>query len=142
MPDYFISTDPDLLDREFIVRSLRTTYWAGDRPREVIEKSLAASLAFGAYTAATREQVGFARVVTDRATFAWICDVVVAPDHRGRGLGKRLVQAIVGHPDLATVTMYLGTRDAHGLYERFGFANWQLMRRPKGGPPDRAATNP
>ena len=81
-------------------------------------------------------------MVTDQATFAWICDVFVAPAHRGQGLGQRLIRAIIDHPDLATVTMYLGTRDAHGLYERFGFTNRQLMRRPKGGPPDRTLENP
>jgi GNAT superfamily N-acetyltransferase len=129
VPDYFISTDPARLDHDFIARSLATTYWAAGRPREVLERAITSSLCFGAYVVTTNEQVGFARVVTDRATFAWICDVFVANDHRGCGLGKRLVSEVVGHPDLATAKMYLGTKDAHGLYERFGFVNWQLMRR-------------
>jgi len=135
MPDYFISTDPALLDHDFIAKSLQSTYWASDRPRETIEKSLASSLCFGAYVAETRRQVGFARAVTDRATFAWICDVFVDPAHRGNGLGKRLMEEVVNHPDLATTAMYLGTRDAHGLYERFGFVRWQMMRRPRSGTP-------
>jgi GNAT superfamily N-acetyltransferase len=131
MKDYFISTDPSLLDHDFIVRSLNSTYWASDRPREVIERSLSVSLCFGAYAKATNQQVGFARVVTDRSTFAWICDVFVAPDHRSLGLGKRLVAEIVGHPDLATASMCLGTKDAHGLYEPFGFVRLEMMRRGK-----------
>jgi GNAT superfamily N-acetyltransferase len=139
VPDYFISTDPARLDHDFITRSLATTYWAAGRPREVIEKSIASSLCFGAYVADTKEQVGFARVVTDRATFAWICDVFVANSHRGRGLGKRLMDEVVSHPDLATTKMYLGTKDAHGLYERFGFVNWQLMRRDPQRSPNKAA---
>ena len=129
MTDYFISTDSTLLETDFLVRSLNTTYWAAGRSREVIEKSIAGSLCFGVYVEATNEQVAFARVVTDRSTFAWICDVFVDPSHRSRGLGKQLMSEIVQHPDLKSVTMYLGTRDAHGLYEKFGFTRWELMRR-------------
>ena len=133
MNSYQISTDRTRLNTEFIVAALNTTYWAAGRSREVIEKSLAGSLCFGVYSADTRAQVGFARVVTDRATFAWICDVYVDPAHRAQGLGKRLMTEIVQHPDLCNVTMYLGTKDAHGLYEKFGFTKWDLMRRAKGG---------
>ncbi len=136
MSEYFISTDTALLDHAFIARSLRSTYWASDRSKEIVEKSLVSSLCFGVCLIDTKEQVGFARVVTDRATFAWICDVFVEPGHRSRGLGKRLVSEIVEHPELAATAMYLGTKDAHGLYARFGFANWQLMRRPKKNVPD------
>ena len=128
---YEISTDPTRLDLPFIVAALDTTYWAAGRTRDVIEKSLTGSLCFGAYVAGTTEQVAFARVVTDCATFAWVCDVFVDPAHRARGLGKRLIAEITRHPDLCNVTMYLGTKDAHGLYEKFGFAKWELMRRPK-----------
>jgi GNAT superfamily N-acetyltransferase len=136
MPEYFISTEPALLDHDFIARWLRTTYWAADRPEEIIEKSLASSLCFGVYVIETKEQVGFARVVTDSATFAWICDVFVEPAHRARGLGKRLMNEILVHPDLATTAMYLGTKDAHGLYERYGFARSELMRRPRSNSPN------
>lgn len=132
MNDYEISTDSTLLNTEFIVAALHTTYWAAGRTREVIEKSIAGSLCFGVYAADTHTQVGFARVVTDRATFAWICDVYVDPAHRARGLGKRLITEIVQHPDLRNATMYLGTKDAHGLYEKYGFAKWELMRKPAG----------
>ena len=129
MPDYFISTDRSALDVEFIVRSLQSTYWAGDRSRETIFASLATSICFGAYEAQSHEQVGFARIVTDGVTFSWLCDVFVDPAHRSRGLGKRLVAEVLVHPSVIDTRVYLGTKDAHGLYERFGFQRSELMRR-------------
>jgi GNAT superfamily N-acetyltransferase len=117
--EYEISTDPARLDLEAVIRLLRTTYWAAQRPRDVIEKSIRHSLCFGIYWRGT--QVGFGRVVTDWTTFAWICDVVIDEAHRGGGLGKRFVEEIVTHPDIAGVRQLLATRDAHTLYERFGF---------------------
>ena len=142
MSDYFISDDRELLDVEFVVSSLATTYWAGQRPREVILASMAASVCFGAYERATKRQVGFARVVTDGATFTWVCDVVVAPEHRGRGLGNMLVAAVVDHPRIGRAPIYLGTKDAHGLYAQFGFQRWELMRRaaPGTNPPPASET--
>lgn len=131
MKEYFISTNQSLLDHDFIVRSLNSSYWASERPKEVIERSLTSSLCFGVYAKETNQQVGFARVVTDRATFSWICDVFVAPEHQGFGLGKKLMVEILQHPDLASTAMFLGTRDAHGLYERFGFVRLEMMRRGK-----------
>ena len=129
MPEYFISTDQSLLDIEYIVSSLRSTYWASERPRDVIVASLASSICFGVYDTGSKEQVGFARVVTDGATFSWLCDVFVSPEHRSRGLGKRLVAEVLAHPSISRSRVYLGTKDAHGLYERFGFQRWELMRR-------------
>ena len=129
MPDYLITTDRNALDVNFVISALQSTYWAGDRSRETIISSLAASLCFGAYDAASGEQVGLARVVTDGATFSWLCDVFVAPAHRGRGLGKRLVTEVLAHPSVSGTRVYLGTKDAHGLYERFGFQRSELMRR-------------
>jgi len=117
--EYEISTDPERLDLEAIVRLLRTTYWAAQRPREVIEKSIRHSLCFGLYWRGT--QVGFGRVVTDWATFAWICDVIIDAAHRGGGLGKRFVEEIVTHPEIAGIRQLLATKDAHTLYEKFGF---------------------
>ena len=103
-----------------IHESLRTSYWARGIPREVVERSVRNSLCFGAYLGP--RQVGFARVVTDRATFAYLGDVFVVPEHRGRGVSKRLVQAVLAHPDLQGLRRFLlATRDAHGLYAQFGF---------------------
>jgi len=137
---HFVSTDPALLDVDFICAALAGSYWARDRPRDLIERSVARSLCFGLYEKPGRRQVGFARVVTDGATFSWLCDVVVDERHRRRGLGKFLVSCVVGHPDVRATQCLLGTRDAHGLYERFGFRRAKMMRRPRdaaapAGPP-------
>jgi GNAT superfamily N-acetyltransferase len=137
MSEYFISTDKSTLDLDFIARGLATTYWAAGRPRSTVQKSIANSLCFGVYETASKRQVGFARVVTDWATFSWLCDVYVDLDHRGHGLGKRLVAAVVAHPELAQTKIQLGTRDAHGLYEQFGFERIEMMRRTP--PPDSPA---
>lgn len=121
MPDpYQISTDPQRLDVAFIHDFLRRSYWAQDIPREVVERSIRNSVCCGAYQG--EQQVGFARLVTDRATFAYLADVFVTPAHRGQGVSKRLVRALLEHPDLQGVRrVLLATRDAHGLYAQFGF---------------------
>jgi GNAT superfamily N-acetyltransferase len=117
---YTLSTDPARLDLARIHGYLSgASYWAAGRPLEVVHRSLAHSLCFGIYH--DGEQVAFARVVTDRATFAWLCDVFVVAAHRGRGLGKWLVESVVAHPDLQGIKLILlATRDAHELYRRYG----------------------
>jgi GNAT superfamily N-acetyltransferase len=126
---FCISDDPIRLDRDFIVESLQSTYWAGGRPRETIEQSIRNSLCFGLYE--QDRQVGFARVVTDACTFSWICDVIIAPEYRGRGLGTWLVRCVTEHPIVKPTMQLLGTRDAHGLYEKFGFTRREMMiKRP------------
>jgi GNAT superfamily N-acetyltransferase len=135
--DYFVSTDPGLIDLEFVCAALAGTYWAKSRPRFVVERSLKASLCFGLYRRPGAKQVGFARVVTDGATFSWLCDVVIDEGNRGMGLGKFLMSSVVGHPDLKGTTFLLGTRDAHGLYERYDFSRAEMMRRlPPNGMPN------
>ena len=116
-----ISTDPADIDIDWLHSALsERSYWAHGRGRSVVERSIAGSLVFGAYTG--DRQVGFARVVTDQATFAWICDVFVDESVRGRGVGKRLMAAIVADPRLQGLKrMMLATDDAHGLYAGFGF---------------------
>jgi len=125
--NYIISDDPSLLDIDFIVHSLHSTYWAGDRPRDMIIESIRCSLCLGAYCA--KQQVGFARVVTDGVTFSWLCDVFTDPLHRSQGLGKRLVAEVIRHPKIGQTRIYLATRDAHGLYEKFGFMPREVMFR-------------
>jgi GNAT superfamily N-acetyltransferase len=117
---YLISTDKARLDVGLIHDFLsHSTYWAEGRPLAIVQQSIEGSICFGVYKGA--EQVGFARVVTDRATFAWLCDVFVVEAHRGRGLGRWLVECIVAHPDLQTLRIFLlATRDAHELYRRYG----------------------
>ena len=116
-----ISDDPARLNRELIHRFLsERSYWAQGVSPEMVDRSLDHSLCFGVYQAG--QQVGFARVVTDFATFAWLADVFVVEAKRGQGIGKKLVAAVLGHPRLQGLRRFmLGTRDASGLYARFGF---------------------
>ena len=115
-----ISTDPERLDREAIHAFLSNSYWAKGIPRAILDRSIENSLCFGLYEGP--RLVGFARVITDRATFAYLADVFVLESHRGRGLSKWLMEVILGHPDLQGMRRWtLATRNAHGLYEQFGF---------------------
>ena len=119
--EYLISTAPEQLDLDVIHRFLsEEAYWSPGVDRDVVARSIENSLCFGLYRAG--EQVGFARVVTDRAAFAWLADVFVLPAHRGHGLGKWLVETVLAHPELQGLRLFmLGTADAHSLYERYGF---------------------
>ena len=119
---YTLSTDPARLDITAIHRWLsEESYWAKNIPRATVERAIAHSLNFGIY-APDGQLAGFCRVVTDRATFAWLCDVFVLPAHRGHGLSKWLVQQMQRHPDLQNLRRHLlGTWDAHTLYQRFGY---------------------
>jgi GNAT superfamily N-acetyltransferase len=117
---YRISTDPDRLDRGVIHGFLRDSYWASGVPREVVDKAIRNSLPFGLYE--SDALIGFARVVTDFATFAYVADVFVLPSHRGRGLAVWLMEVIRGHPELQGLRRWvLATRDAHALYRKTGF---------------------
>ena len=115
-----VDTDPRRLDVAMIHGFLSTSYWARGVPRDVVERSIRGSLCFGVYDGPA--QVGFARVISDCATFAYLADVFVLESHRGRGLAKWLMACIKGHPDLQGLRRWsLATRDAHGLYRQFGF---------------------
>jgi len=126
--EYEISTDRARLNLELIHDFLSNhSYWATGRPPEVVSRSIENSLSFGIYKG--NDQVGFARIVTDYATFAWIADVFVLPEHRGRALSKWLMEVIISHPELQGFRRWvLSTKDAHGLYERFGFMK---LHRPE-----------
>jgi GNAT superfamily N-acetyltransferase len=129
-----ISTDPARLDRDLIHRFLsQDSYWARSRTREENDRIIDRSLCFGAYDAEGR-QIGHARVVTDTVSFGYIGDVFVVPEARGRGVGKALLAAVLGHPDVRDVRrLALVTDDAHDLYASFGFAPlddvWKWMAR-------------
>lgn len=116
-----VSTDPDRLDVDLIYRWLaEESYWAQGMPRDVALRAIANSINFGVF--ADGRQVGFARVVTDRATFAWLADVFIDEAYRGRGCGKAVVAAVLSHPELQGLRRWmLATRDAHGLYAQYGF---------------------
>jgi GNAT superfamily N-acetyltransferase len=117
---YTVSTDPARLDVGAIHRYLSTSYWAEGIPVETVRRSLEGSLCFGLY--APEGQVGLVRVITDRATFAYLCDVYVLPDHRGQGLGHWLLACVMGSPQLQGLRRWmLVTRNAHRLYEPAGF---------------------
>jgi len=122
MNNIFISTDKSLLDIEMILDFLlHRSYWAQKRTQEMIEKSIKNSLCFGLYTEKGK-QIGFARVTSDFAVFAWLMDVFILEEYRGQGLGKLLMQEILSHPDLKDVAKWgLATQDAHTLYSKFGF---------------------
>lgn len=118
---YLFSDDPARLDVDAVHAYLSSSYWAAGIPREVVVRSLAGSFCLGIYTAAGA-QVGLVRVITDFATFAYLCDVYVLEAHRGHGLGKAAVKATLEHPRLQGLRrLNLVTRDAHGLYARHGF---------------------
>jgi GNAT superfamily N-acetyltransferase len=126
--EYSISCDNSKLDLVMVHNFLSNSYWSPGLPMDVLRRAIAGSLCFGLYRGI--EQVGFARVVTDRATFAYLCDVFVLEEHRGKKLGRRLMEAVTGHPDLQGLRrLVLVTRDAHGLYEQFGF---RPLARPEG----------
>ena len=115
-----VTTDRSRLDLDVIHGFLTTSYWARGVPRETVARSMEHSLCFGAFD--EDRQVGFARVISDRATFAYICDVFTLESHRGHGVGKSLMAAIMSHPELQGLRRRtLFTRDAHGLYRQFGF---------------------
>ena len=125
--DFEITTDPDRIDVAVVHAFLYDSYWANGIPRETVENSIRNSLCFGLYRG--KQQAGFARVITDRATYAYLADVFVLPEYRGRGLSKWMMECIVTHPHLRGLRRWtLATRDAHGLYQQFGF---RLLAAPE-----------
>ncbi|MDX8448934.1 GNAT family N-acetyltransferase [Mesorhizobium captivum] len=120
MPDVEISFDQSRIDFRATSDQLMASYWGSARSDEAHHRAFAYSLCVGAYI--DRKQVGFARAITDYTVFAYLADVIIWPEHRGQGIGRRLVQALIDHPDLKTVSHWsLSTNDAHSLYQKFGF---------------------
>jgi GNAT superfamily N-acetyltransferase len=126
--EFRITTDPAQMDLDAIAGFMAEAYWAANRPREVTRRSLENSLTFGLFHGA--RQIGIARVVTDYATFAWLCDVFIENQFRGQGLGKWLLSVVLGHPELQGMRRWLlATRDAHELYRQVGFAELAAAER-------------
>jgi GNAT superfamily N-acetyltransferase len=126
--EFTISDNSDKLNVNWVVSCLRQTYWGCNRSEEIIASSFRKSLCFGLYCG--EHQIGFARVVTDDYTFAWLCDVYIDEEYRGQGLGTWLVATVLEHPVVKRIGLkILGTLDAHGLYQKFGFvpANERFM---------------
>ena len=119
--NYRIIDGADGMDSAEVAALLKTTYWANTRSLETIEKSMRNSSCYGVYLDEGKKLVGFARVISDDATTYYLCDVVIDPAYRGRGFGKALVSYIVSLPEYAGLRGLLLTKDAHGLYEQFGF---------------------
>jgi GNAT superfamily N-acetyltransferase len=135
MSDYEISTDPARVNVGVVHDFLTHSYWAQGIPLETVSRSIENSICFGVYHG--NQQVGFARVISDCATFAYLADVFVLPQFRGRGLSRWLMECIISHPDLQGLRRWmLATQDAHGLYARFGFMaikspeRWMEIHRP------------
>jgi GNAT superfamily N-acetyltransferase len=126
--DYTISDDKNLLNINTIYQFLRQSYWASQRSRETIVKAVENSLCLGVYH--QHQQIGFARFVTDGATIYWLCDVFVDEAYRGQGIGKKLMEAMESWDSLKGLNGILRTRDAHGLYEQYGFVRHEMMRKP------------
>jgi N-acetylglutamate synthase-like GNAT family acetyltransferase len=133
--DYEISTDPARVKIGMVHEFLTNSYWAKGIPLETVRRSIENSIAFGLYHG--QQQVGFARIISDLATFAYLADVFISPAYRGRGLSQWLMECIVSHPDLQGLRRWmLATQDAHGLYAKFGFTpiknpdSWMEIHRP------------
>jgi len=120
MDNYFVSNDKSKLDIKIIHEFLTNSYWSANIPEWIVKKAIENSLCFGIYNDTT--QVGFARVITDYTSFAYLADVFIIEEQRGKGLSKMLIQEIISSPQLKTIRKWmLATRDAHGLYSKFGF---------------------
>ena len=125
---YLITDNKDRIDIDFVISSLQTTYWATNRQREIIIDSIDNSIFISLFKGT--EQIGFSRIVTDKVTFAWIADVFIDERYRETGLGKWLVQSTTDHPSIKNVLLQLlKTRDAHGLYEQFGFRKDECLTK-------------
>lgn len=122
--EFIISSDKSLIKIEDVVALLKNSYWAAARSKEIIVKSIENSFCIGVYH--KNKQIGFARMITDYATYAYLCDVIIDEEYRGQGIGKELVGYILEHPDLEDVkSLWLQTKDAHKLYEKYGFESVQ-----------------
>lgn len=117
--EYKISTDKDLISVDRVSDLLSKSYWANQRGKEKIKESIKNSVCVGIYD--PEKMIGFARIVTDHATMYWLCDVIIDEAYRGNGLGKKLIEFITGMEESKGLTGILATRDAHGLYEKYGF---------------------
>ena len=132
--DFFISTDRSKIDIDLVYNYLnQESYWAKHVPMDIVVRSIENSFCFGVYKKENNyavTQIGFARVITDKATFGYLADVFILEDYRGRGLSKWLMEEIMNHPELQGFRSWmLGTKDAHGLYEKFGFKKLQHSER-------------
>jgi len=123
--DLLISDDKSKLNKEKIYYMLNNSYWASTRTIESINTSIDCSICFGLYK--NKEMIGFARGLSDKAVSSWLYDLIIDKNYRGNGLGKWFFENIIKHPDLVNTKIYLTTRDAHGLYSKYGFERKEAM---------------
>ncbi len=129
---FVLTDDASRIDPARTYELLQSTYWGVRRPRDIVERMIEKSLCFGLFLG--NAQIGFGRAVTDYTVFSWIADIVIDAEHRGQGLGKWIMQCMVAHPAISGTQMVLQTRDAHALYEKYGFSkNPALMSTPVTG---------
>jgi len=126
--EFLVSTEKHRLDIDVINEFLANSYWASGRTREQIERTIENSICFGLFYG--DRQIGFARLVTDEVAISWLGDVFVISDFQNRGLGKWLIECVTSHPNVKRTKCFLGTKDAHGLYEKYGWERKELMARP------------
>ena len=126
---YVISNDRSRINIEVVHNMLSQSYWAKGRKKETIKETINNSLNFGMYQ--NGKQIGYARVVTDKAVFSWVMDVIIHEDYRSLGLGKWLIECILEHPDVAQTSVRLATKDAHSFYGQFGFKTAEMLKREK-----------
>lgn len=125
--EYLISDDRNLVDTDKVLDMLSKSYWGIGRSNKIVLESINNSICFGVYY--KDKLIGFARAVTDKTVFSWIADVIIDESYRGNGLGKWLLECILSHPDIKNTKQRLATKDAHGLYEKFGFKREECMVR-------------
>ena len=125
--DFMISDEKTLIDLDAVSQLLSTTYWASYRTRNTIETSINNSISFGVYH--NRKQIGFARVVSDKAVFSWVLDVVIDESYRKKGIGQWLMECMLEHPEIKHTKFALATLDAHEFYNKFNFKDKQCMIR-------------
>jgi GNAT superfamily N-acetyltransferase len=125
--NYLVTDDKKVIDIDFVTEELNKTYWAEGRSREMVAKSIEHSVFFSLLDG--DRMIGFARIVTDYSTFAWLCDVCIHPAYRGNGLGVWLMECVYSHPSTDVLLNLLATKDAHGLYEKFGFSRGECMAK-------------
>jgi GNAT superfamily N-acetyltransferase len=124
--DYVLTDERDRMDVAAVHRLLAGSYWAAHRPASVIARTIAGSLCFGLFHQSG--QVGFGRFLTDGAACSWFGDFIIAQEHRGHGVGTWMLELMLSHPQVRETRVFLGTKDAHGLYEKFGFQRLEMMR--------------
>lgn len=131
--EFYVSSDKELLDQEFIIREIQASYWGGDQSKATILKAIDHSICFGLYRRKEGKelrdvQVGFARIITDYATVAWLCDVLIMNCYQKMGLGRMLVQTVLKHPEVQPRNVMLFTATAQRFYEKLGFKRFEGMK--------------